>query len=287
MKTLNKLFMLFASLFMVAGCDTPNNDYSSTGSITTDSSSSDVNVDDSSDTSSDSQNNDSSSTGNEIVDDEYNVLPNWPDEHYDISYGQDFLDVTVNRAFMTGAEYALSYSLGSSLPSTGETVISSNEKVFTIELVGTTIKLKALHAGKAKLRIIDSNDVVRWCGTIVVEDPIPLDYMEEYLVYDCEYWVSVMGWGDSYTITFNEGGVFTISGSISNAAFAPITGKYYYSETINNGKEYVYLFEESQALNETGFTGFHIAATGTFMYLQYYGGTDSILFPSHLIDTVK
>lgn len=287
MKTLNKLFMLFASLFMVAGCDTPNNDYSSTGSITTDSSSSDVNVDDSSDTSSDSQNNDSSSTGNEIVDDEYNVLPNWPDEHYDISYGQDFLDVTVNRAFMTGAEYALSYSLGSSLPSTGETVISSNEKVFTVELVGTTIKLKALHAGKAKLRIIDSNDVVRWCGTIVVEDPIPLDYMEEYLVYDCEYWVSVMGWGDSYTITFNEGGVFTISGSISNAAFAPITGKYYYSETINNGKEYVYLFEESQALNETGFTGFHIAATGTFMYLQYYGGTDSILFPSHLIDTVK
>ena len=215
MKTLNKLFMLFASLFMVAGCDTPNNDYSSTGSITTDSSSSDVNVDDSSDTSSDSQNNDSSSTGNEIVDDEYNVLPNWPDENYDISYGQDFLDVTVNRAFMTAAEYALSYSLGSSLPSTGETVISSNEKVFTVELVGTTIKLKALHAGKAKLRIIDSNDVVRWCGTIVVEDPIPLDYMEEYLVYDCEYWVSVMGWGDSYTITFNEGGVFTISGSIS------------------------------------------------------------------------
>lgn len=285
MKAFKKLLMLFVALFMVAGCDTPEgNDSSSSnvsGNINTESPSS---VEDSSDTSSEE---DSSSSDEIIVDDEYNVLPNWEDEHYDISYGQDFLDVTVNRAFMTGAEYSLSYTLGSSLPSTGETVISSNEKVFTVELVGTTIKLKALHAGKAKLRIIDSNDVIRWCGTITVEDPIPLDYMEEYLVYDCEYWVSVMSWGDSYTITFNEGGVFTISGSITNVAFAPITGKYYYSETINNGKEHVYLFEESQELNETGFTGFHIAATGTFMYLQYYGGTDAILFPNHLIDSMK
>ena len=218
------------------------------------------------------------------LDEEYYSLPNWPDESFDISYGQDFLDVTVDRAFMTGAEYTLSYTLGSSLPSTKETAISSNEKVFTVEVVGTTIKLKALHAGQAKLRIVDSNDVIRWCGTIRVEDAIPLEYMEEYLVYDCEYWVSVMGWGDSYTITFNEGGVFTISGAISNVAFAPITGKYYYAGTLNNGKEYEYLFEESAELNETGLTGFHIAATGTFMYLQYYGGTDSILFPNHLID---
>ena len=92
MKAFKKLLMLFVALFMVAGCDTPEgNDSSSSnvsGNINTESPSS---VEDSSDTSSEE---DSSSSDEIIVDDEYNVLPNWEDEHYDISYGQDFLDVT-------------------------------------------------------------------------------------------------------------------------------------------------------------------------------------------------
>ena len=83
MKALKKLLMLFVALFMIAGCDTPEqNDSSSgdiSGNITTESPSS---VEDSSDTSSEE---DSSSSDDVIVDDEYNVLPNWPDEHYDIS----------------------------------------------------------------------------------------------------------------------------------------------------------------------------------------------------------
>lgn len=212
--------------------------------------------------------------------DEYNQLPNWTETHQDVSTGQDLLDAEFGRPYMTGAEYEIYFSLGTSLPNDPSKVVveSSNEKVFTIEKVGGGYKLIAKHAGKAFLRIKDSNEFIRYCKLIYVEDPIELDYMEEYLVYDCEYWVSY-GWSDSYVLTFYEGGKYSLSGTLTGESFASITGTYEYVETIHDGKEYSYVFTDTN-IASVGLVGFHVATTGGFIYLQADGWTDAILTPS-------
>ena len=216
----------------------------------------------------------------ENVVDEYNQLPNWTETSHDISTGQDLLDAEFGRPYMTGAEYEIYFSLGSSLPNDPEkqVVESSNEKVFTIEKVAGGYKLTAKHAGKAYLRITDSNGFIRYCKLIHVEDAIDLDYMEEYLVYDCEYWVSY-GWSDTYVLTFYEGGKYSLSGSLTGESFGSINGTYEYVETIHDGKEYSYKFTDSN-IASVGLVGFHVATTGGYIYLQADGWTDAILTPS-------
>lgn len=216
----------------------------------------------------------------EDVVDEYNQLPNWTETRHDISTGQDLLDAEFGRPYMTGAEYEIYFSLGSSLPNDPalQVVESSNEKVFTIEKVAGGYKLTAKHAGKAYLRIKDSNGFVRYCKLIYVEDAIDLDYMEEYLVYDCEYWVSY-GWSDSYVLTFYEGGKYSLSGTLTGESFGTINGTYEYVETIHDGKEYSYKFTDSN-IASVGLVGFHVATTGGYIYLQADGWTDAILTPS-------
>lgn len=223
---------------------------------------------------------DSSTTTPEVNDDEYNKLPNWEETKQDISTGQDLLDAEFGRPYMTGAEYVIYFTLGTSLPNDPEkqVVESSNEKVFTIEKVAGGYKLTAKHAGKAYLRIKDSNGFVRYCKLIYVEDPIDLDYMEEYLVYDCEYWVSY-GWSDTYVLTFYEGGKYSLSGTITGQSFGTINGTYEYVETIHDGKEYSYVFTDTNIAN-VGLVGFHVATTGGYIYLQAEGWTDAILTPS-------
>lgn len=220
------------------------------------------------------------SSPSEVVVDEYNQLPNWTETSHDISTGQDLLDAEFGRPYMTGAEYEIYFSLGSSLPNDPalQVVESSNEKVFTIEKVAGGYKLTAKHAGKAYLRIKDSNGFVRYCKLIYVEDAIDLDYMEEYLVYDCEYWVSY-GWSDSYVLTFYEGGIYSLSGTLTGESFGTINGTYEYVETIHDGKEYSYKFTD-QNIASVGLVGFHVATTGGYIYLQADGWTDAILTPS-------
>lgn len=215
------------------------------------------------------------------TEDEYNQLPNWDTVSYEFSSGGDLLDIAVGRAFMTGGEYLISYTMNSTLPSvsSGERAVSSNEKVFTLEKDGTGFKLTCHHAGQAYLRIYDSNNIIRYCQLVTVKDAIPLSYMEEYLVYDCEYWVSRYSWSDSFVITFNEGGQYTVSGMLSAVEFEPITGTYEYVETLNNGKEYSYRFTDTDVAS-IGLVGFHIATTGTFMYLQDNYGTAALMFPA-------
>lgn len=222
------------------------------------------------------------------LDPEYNTLPNWQIITDDINIGGDLLDVEIGRDFMTGAEYVLSFTFGSSMPvdPTQTRVVSSNEKVFTIVKEGSTYKAKALHAGQAYIRIYDSNGMIRYCNLVVVKDAIPLDYMEEYLVYDCEYWVSLMSWTDNYTLTFNEGGVYTVSGYITNESFGSITGTYeYVGETIT-GKEYEYKFTDTN-IAQLGLTGFHVSKTGTWMYLQDDYGTAAMMIPNDKVEDFK
>ena len=221
----------------------------------------------------------------EELDPEYNDLPNWQIVRDDISTGGDLLDIEIGRDFMTGAEYDISFSLGSSMPvdPSKTKVVSSNEKVFVVEKFGNGYKIKALHAGRAYLRIYDSNGMIRYCNLVVVKDAIPLDYMEEYLVYDCEYWVSLMSWTDNYTLTFNEGGVYTVSGYVTNESFGSITGTYeYVGETIT-GKEYEYAFTDTN-ITQLGLTGFHVSKTGTWMYLQDDYGTAAMMVPNDKVD---
>ena len=222
------------------------------------------------------------------LDPTYNELPNWQIISDDINVGGDLLDIEIGRDFMTGAEYILSFSFGSSIPvdPSQTRVVSSNEKVFAVEKEGSTFKVKALHEGQAYIRIYDSNGMIRYCNLVVVKDAISLDYMEEYLVYDCEYWVSLMSWTDSYTLTFNEGGVYTVSGYITNESFGSITGTYeYVGETIT-GKEYEYKFTDTD-ITQLGLTGFHVSKTGTWMYLQDDYGTAALMVPNDKIDSFK
>ena len=81
------------------------------------------------------------------LDPEYNDLPNWQIVRDDISTGGDLLDIEIGRDFMTGAEYDISFSLGSSMPvdPSQTKVVSSNEKVFVVEKLGNGYKIKALH----------------------------------------------------------------------------------------------------------------------------------------------
>lgn len=224
----------------------------------------------------------------EELDPTYNELPNWQIVTDDINIGGDMLDIEIGRDFMTGAEYDISFSFGSSMPvdPSKTKVVSSNEKVFEVIKEGASYKVKALHAGKAYLRIYDSNGMIRYCNLVVVKDAIPLDYMEEYLVYDCEYWVSLMSWTDNYSLTFNEGGVYTVSGYITNESFGSITGTYeYVGETIT-GKEYEYKFTDTD-ITQLGLTGFHVAKTGTWMYLQDDNGTAAMMVPNNKIEDFK
>lgn len=224
-------------------------------------------------------------SSSEEVDNEYGPLVNWDEISLQCSQAGDLLDVTVGREFMTGGTYDIVYSLyGLQSDPNNEKVVSSNEKVFSLEKIGANYKLTCHHAGQAYIRIIDSNDIVRYCALVTVLDPIPLENMEEYLVYDCEYWVSAMAWSDSFTLIFNENGQYTISGHLSNASFGSITGTYEYSETINNGKEYAYVFTDNEVKQQVGLTGFHVATTGRFMYLQDTYGTAAIMLPNDQIN---
>ncbi len=277
MKKIN-LLVILSSVMLLSSCkNTPPSD-----SVTDSLSSSDSALSESNDSTSSTENssNAGSDSSSEIIEDEYNVLPDWDIISLGFSAGSDLLDIAVDRAFMTGADYSLTYSMDSSIPSDpkNETAISSNEKVFTLERNGTGFLLHAHHAGQALLRIIDSNDIIRYCAKVVVKDPIPLDYMEEYLVYDCEYWKSVMSWTDDYVITFNEGNQYTISGKLENVTFEPVTGTYEYVGLLNNGKEYEYKFTDTD-IASLGLTGFHVATVGSFMYLQGNWGTEAILKP--------
>lgn len=290
----SNLLMLLGLAVAVVGCGNGTPSSTSSESLDSSPSSSEVvdsssieessSLDVSSPSSDSSMSSDSSSSSSSVIpDDEYNVLPNWEETTFDISIGGDMLDIAVGRSFMTGADYQLYYTMGSSLPSnpSGERAISSNEKVFTVtKESGGGLKVHAVHAGRAYLRIYDSNNIIRYCGLVVVEDPIPLADMEEYLVYDCEYWVTTMSWVDSFTIIFNEGGQYTVSGYLENVPFGSITGTYEYVETINNGKEYSYRFTDTDVA-QIGLVGFDIASTGKFMYLIDKWGVAAILFPNN------
>lgn len=269
----NKFKLLLLSLMCAvsfASCEHPTN---STGENSTPSDSESV-----------SESIDVSNPDNQ-EDPEYYSLPNWEEVRDDISTGQDMLDIEVGREFMTGAEYDLTFSFGSSMPVDPALtrVVSSNEKVFTVEKLGDGYKLKAHHKGKAYIRIYDSNGMIRYCALVEVKDAIPLDYMEEYLVYDCEYWVSLMSWTDSYNITFNEGGVYTVSGYITNSSFGSITGTYEYVGETSTGKEYEYAFTDTN-ITQLGLTGFHVSKTGNWMYLQDDLGTAAILVPNDKVE---
>lgn len=285
-KLLSLLLMVCAATTFVSCDETPSASESTTPSTEIEPSSTDKEgstSDEESTPESSTPSEDSSSestTPSEPVLDEYNELPNWVETHQDVSTGQDLLDAEFGRPYMTGAEYDIYFSLGSSLPNdpSKQVVESSNEKVFTIEKVAGGYKLTAKHAGRAFLRIKDSNGFIRYCKLIYVEDPIDLDYMEEYLVYDCEYWVSY-GWSDSYILTFYEGGKYSLSGTLTSESFASITGTYEYVETIHDGKEYSYVFTDNN-IASIGLVGFHVATTGGFIYLQADGWTDAILTPS-------
>ncbi len=287
MKKINFLVLL-SSIMVLAACDNGNSSDSAKVSDSASAASADTNSSNSI-TSSESQSDSNSVTSDSSVEvNEYEVLPNWDRVDLEFSMGSDLLDVAVGRPFMTGATYDISYTMNSSIPSDpkNEVAISSNEKVFTLERNGTGFKLHAHHAGQAMIRITDSNNIIRFCEIIVVKDAIPLDYMEEYLVYDCEYWKSVMSWTDDYVITFNEGNQYTVSGRIENVPFEPITGTYEYVGTLNDGKEYEYKFTDTDIAN-VGLTGFHVATVGSFMYLQGNYGTEAILKPTNEIPSEK
>lgn len=281
----SKLLLLLGVALTFTACDAKtNNSTSDSNSNNSNSDSISDNSGDVSDSSSEVIVSDSSSLS-ELVEDEYNILPNWEEIQVDISVGEDLLDLSVNRAFGVGLEYNASYTMASSDLSK-ERVISSNEKVFSIEKSeGQSFKIRPHHAGQAFLRIYDSEGDVRYCKKVVVKDPIPTSDLEEYLVYDCEYWVSVMSWTDSFTITFNEGGQYTISGAFSNVPFSN-TGTYEFVGIVNNGKEYDFKFTDKD-IASYGLTGFQLATVGSFMYLMGTYGTEAILFPNDEIENNK
>ena len=159
-KLLSLLLMVWSAATFVSCNENPSNTPSNEPSNVIESSSNEKENSTNEESSTPSEDTSSETTNpSENVVDEYNQLPNWTETSHDISTGQDLLDAEFGRPYMTGAEYEIYFSLGSSLPNDPEkqVVESSNEKVFTIEKVAGGYKLTAKHAGKAYLRITDSN----------------------------------------------------------------------------------------------------------------------------------
>lgn len=220
-------------------------------------------------------------SSSDVIDDEYYSLPNWKEVQVSCGVGSDLIDLSVRKKLVTNCEYSISYTL-SDLPNESgkEVVESSNPKVIELEKVGAVYKMYPRHAGKCYIKITDSNGIIRYCVLAEVADPIPYENMEEYLVYDADYWKSYAGYGDTFVMTFLLGGIVSLTGTLSNEAFAISSATYKFDKASADGKEYQYLFTDTTSTGEYGFYGFNISTNGDFIYLLSRNGLDGILIPS-------
>lgn len=282
-KKLLGLFALLVGVMAIASCDQTTTSNDSSSDVT-----SEVPSEDTSSSSIDESSTPSSTPSVEV--DEYNILPDWEVTNNFIKWDimSDYSEITVDRAYQTGCDYYLRYEMLQPLISdhNQERVEVSNEKVLTATMTSDGFKVTCLHAGKSYIKVYDSENRVRSCLLVRVTDPIPLDYMEEYLVYDCEYFVSITGdpeYSDYFVLNFLEGGRYILTGYLTAQPIAITNGTYEFSETINNGKEYRYLFTDQDS-KAYSFTGFDIACNGEMVYLESRYGTDAIMLPVALVE---
>lgn len=271
----NLLAILLSSLTLaVAGCDNPTNSDSNPSEVASSSQEESVSEEISS-------SEESSSENSSILEDEYYKVPDWAEVQVSCGVGGDLIDIAVGKKLVTNCEYSISYSF-SNLPNESgkETVESSNPNVIELQKSGTTYKMLPKHAGKAFIRITDSNGIIRLCMLAEVADPIPYEDMEEYLVYDADYWKSYAGYGDTFAMTFYVGGELSLTGSLSNEAFVIEKATYEFSKMSDDGKEYQYKFTDTTSTGIYGFAGFNISTNGDFIYLLSRNGLDGILIPS-------
>lgn len=270
MKKFNSLLLLFGLSLVVASCgetqvsnsDNVNSNVTSNSEFNSDSNvNSDINSEDNLDA--------------------YYQVPDWPEEQYKCSVGLDNLGV--RRSLVTGIDYNLQFSFKDYRPNPGqEQYISSNPEVLTIDVDNEgQVIIKTLHAGKAKVRILDGDGDIRYCETIRVADPIELKDMEDHLVYNCNEWLSMMKNTDEYTITFFPGNEYTIVGKDQyGSSFSIVNGTYEYVETRDalGITAYIYKFtDENAALLQL--EGFDVDITGEFMHLIGSEITVNLLYP--------
>lgn len=222
-----------------------------------------------------------SSENSSVVEDEYYKLPDWDEVQVSCGVGGDLIDIAVKKKLVTNCEYSMSYSF-SNLPNESgkEIVESSNPNVIELVKLGTVYKMLPKHAGKTFIRITDSNGIIRLCMLAEVADPIPYADMEEYLVYDADYWKSYAGYGDTFAMTFYVGGELSLTGSLSNESFVIEKATYEFTGASDDGKEYQYKFTDTTSTGIYRFAGFNISTNGDFIYLLSKNGLDGILIPS-------
>lgn len=279
---MNKKLLLVLSSFMLtlASCNNTNTsspDDTPTSSI--DNASSSV-VEESSSSNEDVSSEEVSSSTT-VDDSKYYDLPDWGEVNIKCSIGGDLIDIAVKKKLVTNCEYSFTLTMTGLEHEEGKEVIeSSNTDVLTVEKVGSTYKINPIHAGRAFIRATDSTGFVRYCIMAEVADPIPLDEIEEYLVYEADYWKSYAGYGDTFVMTFYENGKMSLSGALSNEPFVLNDMTYEYSGKSEDGKEYYYTFTDDNS-KMYSFRGFNLSTNGDFIYLLSNNGLDGILVPSN------
>ncbi len=285
---MNKKMLLILSSFILAlaSCNQNNvssndNEHSnSTSSFEEASNSESSSIKEESSSSEDTSSSEVSSSTTVDDDNKYYNLPDWGEVQVKCGIGGDLIDLAVRKKLVTNCEYSFSFTL-SDLPNEEgkEVVESSNNEVLTIEKVGASYKIHPIHKGKAFIRITDSTGFVRYCVMAEVADPIPVSEMEEYLVYEADYWKSYAGYGDTFVMTFYENGKMSLTGNLSNEPFVLNDMTYEYTGKSTDGKEYYYQFTDTNS-QQYSFKGFNLSANGDFIYLLSNNGLDGILIPS-------
>ncbi len=221
-------------------------------------------------------------SSSETVDEnkKYYDLPDWGEVNIKCTTGGDLIDLAIKKKLVTNCEYTFTLTMSGLDHEEGKEVIeSSNTDVLTVEKVGSTYKINPIHAGRAFIRAKDSTGFVRYCIMAEVADPIALDKIEEYLVYEADYWKSFGGFGDSFVMTFYENGKMSLTGALSNEPFVLNDMTYEYTGKSTDGKEYYYKFTDDNS-KIYSFKGFNLSTNGDFIYLLSNSGLDGILIPS-------
>lgn len=278
---MNKKLLLVLSSFMLtlASCNSTNNSSTNEVSNSNEEVSSSV-VDNSSSSSEETSSSEEISSSTNVDDNKYYDLPDWGEVNIKCSIGGDLIDIAVKKKLVTNCEYSFTLTMSGLDHEEGKEVVeSSNPDVLTITKEGSKYIINPVHAGRAFIRATDSTGFVRYCIKAEVADPIPLDDIEEYLVYEADYWKSYAGYGDTFVMTFYENGKMSLTGSLSNEPFILNDMTYEYSGKTEDGKEYRYIFTDDNS-KIYSFYGFNLSTNGDFIYLLSNNGLDGILVPS-------
>lgn len=208
-------------------------------------------------------------------------VPEYDDE-YDIATSDYLTEFAVGKVLATGSSCTITVRFpeyGTTVGATAEILQSDIAEISPATEDHSSWTLTGLKAGKFVLIIRDADNNIHLRKTLEVRDPIAIEDMEDYLVYEVDHFQSWVMYFLDMQVTFIGNQTAIATGTDENGSnFGSITFNYEYSET--RGDEYIYqvLNWESSATSMVP-SNFAIYNTGEMAHLYDGNGVYAVLTP--------